>query len=313
MKDTTKKKLDYSINLLRKSEALALRYNPDGGFCLAFSGGKDSQALYHVAKLAGVKFHAFFSPTSVDPPPLIRFIRRQYPDVEFMKLTTNIWEMAKKKRILPTMIRRWCCAEFKEIYGAGKVTLIGIRREESARRAKRNEVEVSSRKFSENFDQFSEHEEEMVTCVSGKDKILLSPILTWTEDDVWDLLNSEGIPHCELYDRGYKRIGCIMCPMSTTRQKLREMEEYPHVLRKWCQTIEWLEEHVWKYNEKIENITLRDRVHWWISGLSLEEFRQAYMSPTIFSKEEMGEDKIEKLIKAAFEGYETRKNNEGAE
>ena len=190
--------------------------------------------------------------------------------------------------------------------------LIGIRREESNRRAKRNEVEVSSRKFSENFDQFSEHQEEMVTCVSGKDKILLSPILHWTEDDVWDFLNSNNIPHCELYDQGYHRIGCIMCPMSTMKQKLREMKEYPHVLRKWCQTIEWLDENVWQYNEKIENITLRDRVHWWISGLSLEEFRYKYMSPTLFSSEEMGKDPIEELIKAAFEGYErpTTKTNQ---
>lgn len=303
MKESTKIKLEYSINLLRKSEALALRYDPQNGFALAFSGGKDSQTLYHVAEMAGVKFHAFFSPTSVDPPAVIRFIRRQYPDVEFMKLKTNIFEMAKKKRILPTMTRRWCCAEFKEVYGAGKVTLIGIRREESNRRAKRNEVEVSSRKFSENFDQFSEHQEEMVTCVSGKDKILVSPILNWTEDDVWDFLNSEGIPHCELYDKGYKRIGCIMCPMSTQKQRIREMRDYPHVLRKWYQTIEWLDENVWKYNEKIENISTRDRIHWWISGLNLEEFRQRYMSQTIFSKEEMGEDVIEKLIEAAFKGY----------
>ena len=303
MKESTKIKLEYSINLLRKSEALALRYDPQNGFALAFSGGKDSQALYHVAKMAGVKFHAFFFPTSVDPPAVIRFIRKNYPDVEFMKLKTNIFEMAKKKRILPTMTHRWCCAEFKEVYGAGKVTLIGIRREESSRRAKRNEVEVSSRKFSENFDQFSEHEEEMVTCVSGKDKILVSPILNWTEDDVWDFLNSEGISHCELYDKGYKRIGCIMCPMSTQKQKIREMRDFPHVLRKWCQTIEWLDENVWKYNEKIKNITTRDRIHWWISGLNLEEFRQRYMSQTIFSKEEMGEDVIEKLIEAAFKGY----------
>ena len=68
VRDETKKKLDYSINLLQKSEAMALRFDPDLGFCLAFSGGKDSQVLYHVARLAGVKFKAFFSPTSVDPP-----------------------------------------------------------------------------------------------------------------------------------------------------------------------------------------------------------------------------------------------------
>ena len=40
------------------------------------SGGKDSQALYHITQLAGVAFKAHFSPTSVDPPQVIRFIRK---------------------------------------------------------------------------------------------------------------------------------------------------------------------------------------------------------------------------------------------
>lgn len=42
-------KIEYSINLLRKAEQMAMEYS-DKGFFLAFSGGKDSQALYHVAK-----------------------------------------------------------------------------------------------------------------------------------------------------------------------------------------------------------------------------------------------------------------------
>lgn len=83
---TTKKpagfdaRLQESINLLKKAEPLALRYN-DGGYYLAFSGGKDSQALYHVALMAGVKFEAFMSATSVDPPEVLRFVRSQYKDV----------------------------------------------------------------------------------------------------------------------------------------------------------------------------------------------------------------------------------------
>lgn len=63
-------KIDYSISVLWKAEKLALKYDSMDGFYLAFSGGKDSQCLYHVAQLAGVKFKAHFSPTSVDPPPV---------------------------------------------------------------------------------------------------------------------------------------------------------------------------------------------------------------------------------------------------
>lgn len=46
------KRLQYSIDLLHKAEKLAMRYSDDG-FYLAFSGGKDSQALYHVAVVGG--------------------------------------------------------------------------------------------------------------------------------------------------------------------------------------------------------------------------------------------------------------------
>ena len=38
-------KIDYSIALLQKCEAMALDYDPENVFYLAFSGGKDSQVL----------------------------------------------------------------------------------------------------------------------------------------------------------------------------------------------------------------------------------------------------------------------------
>lgn len=258
MTEGLKSKIEYSIELLRKAERLAIRYDSDDGFFLAFSGGKDSQALYHIAEMAGVKFKAHFSPTTVDPPQLIRFIRRNYPDVVFGKVRKNIYEVAVEKQILPSMRIRWCCAEFKENAGAGKVTLIGIRHEESARRSKRKEVEVSGRKFSGNLDtfeqwqeeklrkkyknlnqdQFSYDKEQEIRCINGKDSILISPIIHWTEKDVWEFLNDVvKVPHCELYDKGYKRIGCILCPMSSQKQKRREMQDFPHVKEKWLRAI----------------------------------------------------------------------------
>ena len=51
MTNDLRKKIDYSIALLRKAEALALRFDPDDGFYLAFSGGKDSQALLHLSQM----------------------------------------------------------------------------------------------------------------------------------------------------------------------------------------------------------------------------------------------------------------------
>ena len=267
---TLDEKIEYSINLLRKSEEMALRMDPENGFYLAFSGGKDSQALYHLAVQGGVKFKAHMNLTSMDPPEVIRFVKKNYPDVELIKPRMSIYEMAKIKGIVPTRIARWCCEEFKEMSGAGKVTLIGIRKSESVRRSKRNEIETGDRKFSGTFDQWSEHQEKMVTCVGGKDKILVSPILYWTEKDVWDYLKRMHIPYCELYDKGYKRIGCIMCPMSNHKQNVREMKDFPHVGKNWRKTIEWLIENKWKDKPLLQDPDMA--LKWWISKKSFKEF-----------------------------------------
>lgn len=257
------KKIAHSVELLRKAERLAMAYDSENGYYLAFSGGKDSQCLYHVAKLAGVKFKAYMNLTSVDPPEVIRFVKRQYPDVELIKPKDSIFNIAVKKQILPTMRVRWCCAEYKESAGAGKVTLIGIRKDESSRRAKRNEVEISNHSFSgdlieletyrkekaeKNKRRKSDPEKNKVTivnadgertlgCIHGKESLLISPIIHWTDADVWTFLNVLNITHCELYDQGCTRIGCILCPMSQAKQKYKDIERWPHVKRNWIKAI----------------------------------------------------------------------------
>lgn len=257
-----RKKMEYTLQLLQKAEKIALSYDQEDGFYLAFSGGKDSQALLHMAQLAGVKFRAHMNLTSVDPPDVIRFVRTNYKEVELNKPHKSIFRIAVEKQILPTQRVRWCCAEYKENAGAGKVTLIGIRRKESSRRAKRNEVEISNRKFSGSLDDFEEYRQEQkakrarrrskkdgvnitnadneqtLGCINGKESLLISPIINWSERDVWEFLNDVvSVPHCSLYDDGWKRIGCIGCPMSSRKQKLFEIKRYPHVKRNWIKAI----------------------------------------------------------------------------
>ena len=265
------RKIEYSVDLIRKAERIALRLDPKNGFYNTFSGGKDSQCLYHLVKLAGVKAKTHMNLTSVDPPEVIRFVKQHYPDVELIKPKMSIYDMAKKKHILPTKRFRWCCAEYKEMSGAGKVMLIGVRKEESARRAKREEVSVSikGKRNEQTFDQWSEHEEQMVACVGGKDKILVSPIIYWTEKDVWEFLNANNIPHCKLYDEGYRRIGCICCPMSNYKSKLRDIERFPHVKRKWLETIQHLIDNGYM-NRNFSDAETGFR--WWISDKSFDKF-----------------------------------------
>lgn len=56
---------------------------------------------------------------------------------------------------------------------------------------------------------------------------LINPIIDWTTDEVWEFLKEYEIPYCCLYDEGFRRLGCIGCPMGSKEQRLREFERWP--------------------------------------------------------------------------------------
>ena len=262
-------KIDYSIALLRKAEPLALEMSPDG-FHLAFSGGKDSQTLYHLAKMAGVRFKAHMQITTLDPPELMHFVRTHYPDVELHRPEINFYKLIVKKKMLPMRYARYCCAYLKEQAGAGTVTLIGIRAAESARRAKRNELETSDRAYSGSLDQFNRDKKQYHQCVSGKDKIMLSPIFKWTDADVWNFIRGNGIKYCKLYDEGFHRIGCIFCPMASRKIKALERNRYPGVEKAIKRSIQKIIDENGYGNEY--HATADEIFDWWVSNTSAKKY-----------------------------------------
>lgn len=261
-------KIEHSIDLMRKAEPMALQFYPKG-FYLAFSGGKDSQCLYHVAELAGVKFEANMNMTTIDPPEVVRFVNQYYPDVVKHVPDINFYDLVIKKKCLPSRRNRYCCDYLKERGGAGTVTLIGIRAEESRKRQARKEIETTKKRRQYTFDQFDEHKEQMVSCVGGEDKILISPILDWTTENVWEFLNKLGVKHCKIYDEGQDRIGCIYCPMA----KVSEMEyfekRYKHQTQKLKDAIRKLIE-IGKYSSFNGDTELV--FEWYKSKLMFEDF-----------------------------------------
>jgi len=259
-------KIKYSIELLKKSEKLALSMS-EKGFYLAFSGGKDSQCLYHIAKMAGVKFEAHFNLTTLDPPELVHFIKDNYPDVIIERPPLSFLQLCIKNKMLPTTRTRFCCAVLKEQGGAGTVTLIGIRNQESARRSARKEFETKRGKFVGTLDQFNRYKETEINCVKGKDKILISPIINWTNNDVWTFIRSNKIPYCKLYDEGYTRIGCLFCPMSSIKSTRRDERRYPKYKKAVLRTINKMLEmgYFSKLSDQFENLTADDIYEAWIS------------------------------------------------
>lgn len=74
--------LDYfveeSIDFLR-------RHEPQEGYFVGFSGGKDSIVTLELCRMAGVKHEAYFTHTGIEPPELLKFIRAHYPQVRWLR------------------------------------------------------------------------------------------------------------------------------------------------------------------------------------------------------------------------------------
>ena len=67
-------------------------------------------------------------------------------------------------------------------------------------------------------------------------KKILNPIIDWTDEEVWEFIREYNVTYCELYDRGFKRIGCIGCPMSTKAKQ--ELDAYPKFKKLYLKAFE---------------------------------------------------------------------------
>ena len=128
-----KDKVEVAIDRLKTFE-------PPEGYYLAFSGGKDSVVIKALADMAGVKYDAHYTNTTVDPPELIHFIKEKHPDVEIVSPKDKdgnyitMWKLIRKKKLPPFRTTRYCCAVLKESQGYGRMTVTGVRWAESSNR-----------------------------------------------------------------------------------------------------------------------------------------------------------------------------------
>lgn len=104
----------------------------------------------------------------------------------------TFWEGIRRKSP-PLRMKRWCCDVLKKDPGRViplKHRVMGIRAEESLRRASRPRVDVH-KKYGHR---------------------MVKPIFGWKEWQVWDFIETRGLAYPSLYDEGWGRIGCVVCP-----------------------------------------------------------------------------------------------------
>jgi phosphoadenosine phosphosulfate reductase len=194
------------------------QFEPSEGYYGAFSGGKDSETIKKLANLAGVRVDWRYNVTGIDPPELVYHIRNNHPDVIFEMYKKSMWKLIVEKGIPPTRIMRYCCEALKEGGGEGRFVITGVRWAESVKRKlNRGIVEITGNKTKDkhiflNIDNDTERRI-TETCVT-KGKRILNPIVDWNDSDVWEFIREYQIKYCSLYDEGFKRLGCIGCPMA---------------------------------------------------------------------------------------------------
>lgn len=246
-------------------------FEPPEGYYLAFSGGKDSVCIKALADMAGVKYDAHYSVTSVDPPELVAFIRDKYPDVsrdiphDKDGKPITMWNLIPKKNMPPTMTVRYCCAALKETHGQGRVVVTGVRWDESVRRKNsRHLVDIGGKSSGIIFNNDNNEAKRMVEQCYRTRKTLVNPIIDWTDEEVWEFIRKYNISYCKLYDEGRKRIGCIGCPMNH-KQAEEDFVHYPTYRKMYIKAFEKMIEEANKKGKPFKlGKTGEEVMEWWL-------------------------------------------------
>ena len=198
---------------------------------VSFSGGKDSTVTSHLVNtaLGTNKVLHIFGDTTLEFPYTYDY-KKRFKENEESKGVRILTAKNREKNFEqlcqvvgpPSRVMRWCCTVFKTgaiqktIASAFKdktnvLTFYGIRRSESASRSK-YERESESPKISK--------------------QTVASPIIDWTDYDIWLYILSTGIDFNQAYRLGYSRVGCWCCPnngsWSELLSKIHMFDQYVH-------------------------------------------------------------------------------------
>lgn len=93
-------------------------------------------------------------------------------------------------------------------------------------------------------------------------KTMLNPIIDWSNDDVWEFIRTYNVPYCSLYDQGYKRLGCIGCPMND--HAAEELEKYPKYKQAYMRAFDRMLKQRRSKGLDDQWKTAEDVMKWWL-------------------------------------------------
>lgn len=237
-------KVDKAIERLQLAAQMSETYY-EQPLIITTSGGKDSDVCLHLAQAAGINYEVQHNHTTADAPETVRHVRETFRKLEEkgIKCTINwptykgqpvtMWSLIPQKLMPPTRLVRYCCDVLKEQGGKNRMICTGVRWAESMARK-------NNRAAFERFHR--DRDKRMLLSDSGdkrqlfencqlKAKRIVNPIIDWTDADVWEYIESEHIQTNPLYCEGWRRVGCIGCPMAGKQGRELEFARWPTYVR----------------------------------------------------------------------------------
>lgn len=214
MTSTLDKKITQALRLIESASKIAQEHGQP--LEIAYSGGKDSDVILELARMAGVTYRAIYKNTTIDPPGTISHAIRQ--GAEMLRPEYSFRQLIERNGF-PHRLRRHCCRFLKE-YKVLDYSVLGVRREESSRRAERYKEPEQCRVYG-----------------NGEKTRQYFPILDWTSEDIRLFAIRQGIRFHPLYydaDDNFhpeRRLGCMGCPLKYRKTRLDDFRQHPGVVK----------------------------------------------------------------------------------
>ncbi len=210
----------------------------DSNVYVSFSGGKDSLVTLDLTRSAVKKpIKVFFANTGIEFPETVDFVRRfcnkNSLELAEVEVKEAFWE-ALPSFGPPAKDFRWCCKVCK-LAPINKVM-------EECTRDGRKCITIDGKRKYESFSRARIAPKEENPFIPGQ--VSVFPIRNWRAIEVWLYIYYRKLEYNPLYDLGFERVGCWLCPAELSAEYYRFRELHPELYARWDEYLSgWAKEH----------------------------------------------------------------------